>query len=146
MGKEDRIQHGAFRHLLCACFDHHDRLFRSRYRQVHYGLFSLLQSWVDDKFAVYHAYTNRTGRAIPWNIGNRQCYRRTDHCHNIRLAVRIHRHYRGNDDNIVKVSFGNSGRKGLSISLEFRIALSLGLPSRFIKPPGIFPAAYILSS
>ena len=46
----------------------------------------------------------------------------------------------------LKNPFGNSGLKGLSISLEFRIAFSLGLPSLFIKPPGILPAAYIFSS
>ena len=41
---------------------------------------------------------------------------------------------------------GKSGRRGLSISLELRIAFSLGLPSLLIKPPGILPEAYIFSS
>ena len=46
----------------------------------------------------------------------------------------------------LKKPFGNSGRSGLSIRRELRIAFSLGLPSLFINPPGIFPAAYIFSS
>ena len=41
---------------------------------------------------------------------------------------------------------GKSGRRGLSISLELRIAFSLGLPSLLINPPGILPEAYIFSS
>ena len=41
---------------------------------------------------------------------------------------------------------GKSGRMGLSIRREVRIALSLALPSRFLKPPGILPTAYIFSS
>ena len=42
--------------------------------------------------------------------------------------------------------FGKSGRIGLSISLEVRIALSLALPSRRLKLPGILPTAYNFSS
>ena len=34
---------------------------------------------------------------------------------------------------------GNNGLKGLSINLAVNVAFSLGLPSRFINPPGIFP-------
>ena len=41
---------------------------------------------------------------------------------------------------------GNNGLKGLSITRADRIAFSLGLPSLFIKPPGILPTAYSLSS
>jgi len=36
---------------------------------------------------------------------------------------------------------GNRGRIGLSISLEVRMAFSLGFPSRLKNPPGILPAA-----
>ena len=43
-------------------------------------------------------------------------------------------------------SFGNNGRKGLSIALDVNIALSAGFPSLFIKLPGIFPTAYNFSS
>ena len=46
----------------------------------------------------------------------------------------------------LKNPLGKRGLKGLSISLELRTALSLGLPSLLINPPGIFPAAYIFSS
>ena len=42
--------------------------------------------------------------------------------------------------------FGKRGRIGLSIRREVRIPLSLALPSRFLKPPGILPTAYIFSS
>ncbi len=41
---------------------------------------------------------------------------------------------------------GKRGLMGLSIILPARIAASLGRPSRLMKPPGILPAAYILSS
>ena len=43
-------------------------------------------------------------------------------------------------------SFGNSGLKGLSIALDVKIALSLGFPSLFKNPPGIFPTEYNFSS
>ena len=39
------------------------------------------------------------------------------------------------------ISFGNSGRIGLSITLDAKIAFSDGLPSLFEKEPGIFPTA-----
>ena len=42
--------------------------------------------------------------------------------------------------------FGNSGRMGRSMRRDVRIPLSLALPSRFLKPPGILPTAYIFSS
>ena len=42
--------------------------------------------------------------------------------------------------------FGNKGLIGRSISLDVRIERSEGLPSLFIKPPGILPAAYNFSS
>ena len=38
-----------------------------------------------------------------------------------------------------------SGRIGRSINLETRVSCSVGLPSLFKKPPGIFPAAYNFS-
>src|SRR5438876_288837 len=41
---------------------------------------------------------------------------------------------------------GKSGRIGRSIRREAWTAASPGRPSRLKKPPGIFPAAYILSS
>src|SRR5699024_3552081 len=41
---------------------------------------------------------------------------------------------------------GNRGLIGLSINLDVTIAFSLGLPSLLIKPPGIFPTEYNLSS
>ena len=41
---------------------------------------------------------------------------------------------------------GNIGLKGLSISRQVKIADSDARPSRLKKDPGIFPAAYILSS
>ena len=43
-------------------------------------------------------------------------------------------------------SFGNNGRNGLSIALDVKIALSVGFPSLFKNPPGIFPTAYNFSS
>ena len=43
-------------------------------------------------------------------------------------------------------SFGNNGRNGLSIALDVKIALSVGFPSLFRNPPGIFPTAYNFSS
>ena len=46
----------------------------------------------------------------------------------------------------LKIPFGKSGRIGLSIRRETKIALSLALPSLFLKPPGILPTAYIFSS
>ena len=45
----------------------------------------------------------------------------------------------------LKVS-ANDGLKGLSINLQAKIAFSVALPSLLKKPPGILPAAYILSS
>jgi len=36
---------------------------------------------------------------------------------------------------------GNSGRSGLSVSRDARIAVSLGLPSRRMNAPGILPTA-----
>ena len=42
--------------------------------------------------------------------------------------------------------FGNSGRIGRSIRRAQRIASLAGRPSRLMKPPGIFPTAYIFSS
>lgn len=45
-----------------------------------------------------------------------------------------------------KNPLGNKGLIGLSISLDVKIALSLGRPSRFLKPPGILPTEYIFSS
>src|SRR5690625_4792404 len=41
---------------------------------------------------------------------------------------------------------GNRGRIGRSIRRLVNVASSLGLPSRLLKPPGIFPAAYNFSS
>src|SRR5660398_248260 len=41
---------------------------------------------------------------------------------------------------------GHIGRIGLSIKRAFRMASSLGRPSFFMNPPGIFPAAYMPSS
>ena len=46
----------------------------------------------------------------------------------------------------LKSPLGKRGLIGLSISLETRIALSLALPSLFLKPPGILPTEYIFSS
>ncbi len=37
------------------------------------------------------------------------------------------------------ISFGKSGRIGLSTHLDVRIAFSEGLPSRFVNDPGILP-------
>ena len=42
-------------------------------------------------------------------------------------------------------SFGNKGLIGLSISLAVSISFSVGLPSLLKNPPGIFPAADVLS-
>ena len=44
------------------------------------------------------------------------------------------------------IFLSNNGLSGLSVSLALRIAFSLALPSLLKNPPGIFPAAYILSS
>ena len=41
---------------------------------------------------------------------------------------------------------GKSGRMGRSMSRAQRMAALLGRPSRLMKPPGIFPTAYIFSS
>ena len=41
---------------------------------------------------------------------------------------------------------GNSGRSGRSVSLEARIAVSVGLPSRRMNEPGTLPTAYSFSS
>ena len=41
---------------------------------------------------------------------------------------------------------GKSGRRGRSVRRLARMALSVGRPSRRMKPPGILPAAYIFSS
>ena len=43
-------------------------------------------------------------------------------------------------------SFGNNGLNGLSIALAVSIALSVGFPSLFKNPPGIFPTEYNFSS
>ena len=40
---------------------------------------------------------------------------------------------------------GNNGRIGLSIKRLVSVSFSVGLPSRRKNPPGIFPAAYVLS-
>ena len=40
---------------------------------------------------------------------------------------------------------GNNGLIGRSIILAARVAASLGLPSLFINPPGIFPTEYSFS-
>ena len=42
--------------------------------------------------------------------------------------------------------FGNNGLIGRSINLEVKIAFSEGLPSLLMKPPGILPTEYNLSS
>ena len=36
---------------------------------------------------------------------------------------------------------GNNGRSGRSMSREVNVSLSVGRPSRLMKPPGNFPAA-----
>ena len=41
---------------------------------------------------------------------------------------------------------GKSGRMGLSMRRAVKMPLSLARPSRFLKPPGILPTAYIFSS
>src|SRR5215213_8932769 len=41
---------------------------------------------------------------------------------------------------------GNKGRIGRSVSRAANVAASVGRPSRLMKPPGIFPAAYMRSS
>ena len=50
---------------------------------------------------------------------------------------------------IICVSFknpsGNKGRMGRSINRLVRISFSVGRPSRLMKPPGNFPAAYVYS-
>src|SRR5215217_7830688 len=46
----------------------------------------------------------------------------------------------------LRYPFGKRGLKGRSVRRAVRMALSLGLPSRFMKPPGILPAEAILSS
>ena len=46
----------------------------------------------------------------------------------------------------LRISLGNKGLMGLSITLEASIAFSEGLPSLFENEPGIFPTAYNLSS
>src|SRR5215207_5021467 len=46
----------------------------------------------------------------------------------------------------LRYPFGKRGLKGRSVRRAVRLALSLGLPSRFMKPPGILPAEAILSS
>ena len=42
--------------------------------------------------------------------------------------------------------FGNSGRSGRSMRRAVRMPLSLALPSRLLKLPGILPTEYIFSS
>ncbi len=44
------------------------------------------------------------------------------------------------------MSLGNSGRMGLSIMRQTRVAFSLGRPSLFKKEPGILPTEYSFSS
>ena len=47
---------------------------------------------------------------------------------------------------MLRISFGKSGRMGLSMQRDESIAFSLALPSRRWKEPGIRPTAYIFSS
>ena len=46
----------------------------------------------------------------------------------------------------LRMSFGNSGRMGRSITREAKTAFSEGRPSRFKNEPGILPTAYSFSS
>src|SRR5918993_657688 len=46
----------------------------------------------------------------------------------------------------LRYPFGKRGLKGRSVRRAVRMALSLGLPSRLMKPPGILPAEDIRSS
>ena len=49
-------------------------------------------------------------------------------------------------DTSLRISFGNSGRIGRSMTREVRMAFSLGRPSRRWNEPGILPTAYSFSS
>ena len=46
----------------------------------------------------------------------------------------------------LRISFGNSGRMGRSMTRDVRMAFSPGRPSRRIKLPGMRPTEYSFSS
>ena len=73
MCEKNRIKHIHFRNFLRAGFYHHNRFLRSGNRHIDIGNFSLRKSRIDNKSSVHSADFYGSGRAVPRNIGNRDC-------------------------------------------------------------------------
>ena len=88
-----RVEHHVVGNFLRARFDHHDLLARAGDCQLQLALLALLEGGVDDDLAVYIADKHAADRAVPRNIGDRQCDRRADHRRNFGRVVRVDRHH-----------------------------------------------------
>ena len=148
MRKHDSVKNNILRHFIGAGFNHHDHILRSGHRRMEITLFSFCQSRIYNESSVNHPYDHRCSRdSASKGISD------MDKAIDEPSIPTISGEQSGSTHMTVattctslKKALGKSGLIGLSMSLEFKIAFSDGLPSLFIKPPGIFPAAYIFSS
>ena len=82
-------EHFLFGDNVCACFDHHNRVFRSAEIERKAGFCTLCAVGIDDVFAVNHADHNRTRRTCPRNVAYRKRNGRAYHSENFGRDVGV---------------------------------------------------------
>ena len=105
MAEPDSVQHGFLGNLVSTSLNHEDSVFSASNSQVQLADFCLLNSRVDDEFAINQAYTHTGDRTFKRNIRNRQSAGCTDHSRHIRSVVRINGNGSSNDLNIIVIAF-----------------------------------------
>ena len=91
MTGQDSIEHGLLVHLIGTCFDHNDLLGTAGNGQIQVILLALLKSRIQNDLTVDQTNTDASDRAVPRNIGNRDCNGCCDHAGDLRRAIRIYR-------------------------------------------------------
>ena len=75
MGGFERVEKIGFRNFLHLALDHHDIVVCGADHELHVGLFELLESGIDDKFAVHTGHTHFRDRAVEGNVADSDCSR-----------------------------------------------------------------------
>ena len=97
------LDHLCLRNLIGSGLDHDDLISGGRDGQLKIGNGVLLQRRIDNQLSVNHSDLRRSAGTVKRNIGNRCRDRRSQHGNNLRIAVRIHRHYHVVQGHIVPV-------------------------------------------
>ncbi len=109
MAEQDRLLDHHFRQFTGTGLHHQDSVPGTGDDQVKLGFLHLFDRGIDHIFVVDIADPHAGDRSVERNVGHRQCAGGSDHGNDIGRIVRVDRHHRGYDMDIIPESVGKQG-------------------------------------